>query len=986
MNDTRAPKKADWLRERGNGADRELDDLVFMIDVPLTFRMNPLGAAAVLLGALVFRSEFRQARSRDGQIGAYLADVDWLTGSVAVTRPLAWRGVAALAAVGGAVVVGFPWWATMLLGIACFVIAGGAVTTLVALAIGVALLVTYTHGWAWTILSMYLAAMAVMARKPSVALGGGAMGPGLGFVPWTAVVRMMLNGSWSSFSIGVDKAHSDDALRAEPFLARAERRAGAYRPVIGHARALIRARLGDTTGALDLVAQAQDGMTALPATTQGWAKVVVSDILAAAGQAGEARPTLESAVPLLKTSGRARGTLFAAQLRLVDAAIAQDEYDLAVQILADVRWRALRHRNLDLVATTEGYLVQMMLALGNRDGALWTVAQFSPRDAARVRPSETSSRTALWSVLHARVALEDGQLDEAEHQAQMAVSRADLATDLAPRAVAHLVLAEVRCAMGRAADALPDVLTALNVLQQVRYGLPASDWRRNWVALNARAYELGLEVASATDDPCLVAELIETIRAQAVPVGLERTTSSLDQIVSVLMDAASGTTAVRPYQEDVPGSRAGSAALALLGVDPVRPPSAIYVDGASWVGMSSDSATDLDALVTAIAGPAGWYWSGCLAAGQYWWALRTPAGSWLWGSVPMGAESSGRSVLTDMMDALPFERPGESDAEFHARWTASPLYQTARDPRERLMEKVSRTFLPEPLRDALEHSSQTGVVPVLAGLSGLLSALPVNALPVSSTQQVIDVATVSHVPSPALLDETSKTWPEPDEHTSGITVVVVDPRTSMAPLPNAKAPKGASIVLEGEVTKADVETALRSADPRGVFCAFAHYCQQTDVPAAGGLLLTDDVLTLRDLVSWNSSENVRVPERVLLAMCESIAAGAGDAVATGPDFGLGAGTWEWLGLSAGFFAAGARYVVATSWPLLDHPRTTDFDHAIADALTKSSPSSAVREAILGLVPPEKRDVVPVMLWSAYSFLGPLESQTPRMVLQQSAEQ
>jgi hypothetical protein len=849
----------------------------------------------------------------------------------------------------------------------------GLVPSLLAVAIGLALLILVPQAWAWTVFAEYMAMMLVLARKLGLALGGAGSGPGLGFIPLVTVVRLFLRGVWSNFALGVDKAQSDDAARAEQFLAAAEARSGNYRAVVRHARALVLARSGETTAALSLVAES-NGDSELPSSTRGWLGTVVSQILATAGQDVAARAQLQAAIPLL-SNRRARGIRVAAQLHLVDMAIKEGDYGLALELLTDVRWQALRRRNLELVATTEGYLVRMMSGMGNRAGALWTLEQISPRDARRVRATETSSQTAMWSVLHAQVALEEGDLASAERQALSAVKRGELLADEGPRAAAHLILADVRHRDGRANDALPHVLIALSTLQQVRYRLPTSSWRRNWVQLNTRAYELALEIASTNDDPFLVAELIETIRAHAVPVGAARTARRLETLLGALMDPALKGSAGTPKQTSDRQSRAQSAALALAGVDLLRPPAAIYVGGTSWLTRSADAVTDLDALIESTMGGDGWYWSACIAAATYWWAVRRPDGSWLWGSADMSEGSLARVALSDLLAALPIRRPGESDIELDARIKSSPLWDLRNDARSgaTLLDAVAHAFLPEPLQEALAQSSTHEPTRVLVSLNGALAALPINALPIDSDRLVIDAAAVSHIPAAALLDRFDDVESDSLHRRAEIVLAVIDPDPRLQRL-RAQPPKSAGLVLERPTTKRRLMDALRQADAAGVFCAFAHYRDApVGTPATGGLALADGVLSLRDLAPSADAlaEDTRVPERILLAMCESLGAGARDSVLANEEASIGSSTWEWLGLTTGFLLAGARFVVATAWPLPNVRAANQFDHEIAHALTQPNPGIAVRNAILGLTSPQQRGRIPVAVWAAYSYLGPL---------------
>jgi hypothetical protein len=712
---------------------------------------------------------------------------------------------------------------------------------------------------------------------------------------------------------------------------------------------------------------------------------VVSDILALASQDEAALIHLKGAIALL-TTRRSRGVRIAGQLRLIDAAIKQGNYDKALDTLTEVRWQAVRHRHADLVATTEGHLVQMMLDVGNRSGALWILDQISPRDARRVRVSETGARSATWNVLHSQVALQHGDRDEAIRHAETAVQRADQLADIGVRAAAYLALADVRTEFSGAAAGLPYLLTALEALQQVRYGLPASNWRRNWVRLNTRAYELGLTIASDVDDPYLMAEVIETIRAQAVPIGLERSQRSLETFLNALMDPLSDRAASAPPTVADEATRTAESALGVVGVDPVHPPAAIYIQGASWISKSLNNTVDLDALIVATIGPAGWYWSACVGGGRYWWVARHPDGSWLWGTTDLSEGSPGRAALDDLLHALPIPRKDKADGGLAIRIVSSPLW----NPRHEtgagttILERAAESFLPPPLRDALAGASPDEPIPLLVSLNGALAALPVNALPVNAlpvaeARLVIDTAIVSHIPAPALLGRHRDDDVPPSGAVTGITLAVVDPDPSKEKLTNAKAPASAVTVLTRPTTKEQIKRALSKADPRGVFCAFGHYAYPSDgVPASCGLAVAGGVLSLRDLVApvTDGQTRVRVPDRVLLSLCESLAAGAREAVQSDSAFNLSSGTWEWLGLTAGFLVAGAQHIVAAAWPLPDTEATKLLDRALAEALTQPAPAIDVRDAILSIVPPGRnRAKIPVMVWAAYSYIGPIPTDT-----------
>lgn len=958
------------LRSRGNANDRELNDATWLVDIRLAGRISPLTVPQVAVGALFGNEALKRARSKPDSIGSYVADIEWLTGRLEVVHPGLERLGLGLIAGGGAFLVGFPWWTTALLGLACMVVLSGLVPTVAAALAGVAIVVVYPAGWWWVLVAAYLALMLILMRRTRSAVGGGAAAPGLGFIPRRAVLSMFLRGVWSNFAIGVDKALGDDVMRADVFLSAVEDQVGAYTPVLVHARALAFARLGDTTRALELVSGCE-GMEGLPAPVQGWCALVVSDILALAGQDQAAQSRLRHAIPLLKNR-RAAGARIAAQLRLVDAAVKGGECDEAIALLTGVRWAAIRSLNADLLATTEGYLAQMMLGVGNESGAIWALEQIGPRDGRRGRMSESASRLTMWSVLHAQIALQRGQNDEALRQAENAVERADTHADLGVRAAAHLTHAEVSLRVSDAQSALPHILVGLGFLQRIRYGLPSSNWRRNWVRLNARAYELALEIAGLANDPHLVEEVLESIRAQAVPVGVDRMAGGLDAFLSALLDPLADRAGGERPPDVGQGLRATSLVLAAAGSDPLCPPGALYVEGSSWIGGPAEGATDLDRIIVETVGEAGWYWSACIAAGSYWWTMRTPWAEWTWGSLPLDQGSPGRAAFDSLLRALPIRQQGESVRSFNLRSRSSPLLDpdNGSPELEDLLTQVATAFLPPPLREAIGEAPDSSPLPILVSLSGALAAIPLYALPVGPHQRLIDVAMVAHAPAPALL-AALKPAPEELSLVRPISLAVVDPDPNQTSLDHATAPDGAVKVLSSPTTKGELEDALRQADSSGVFCAFAHYVTPPGgAPASGGIAVADGIVSLRDLLTPRDTDGamIRVPERALLSMCESLAAGAGEVLQSGDAFDTPGAAWEWLGLSAGFMLAGARHVVATAWPIPDLQATDRLDHAIAQALTTPRPASAVRSAILESVSHDSSKV-PVMVWAAYSYVG-----------------
>ncbi|GAB3842554.1 CHAT domain-containing protein [Dactylosporangium cerinum] len=122
--------------------------------------------------------------------------------------------------------------------------------------------------------------------------------------------------------------------------------------------------------------------------------------------------------------------------------------------------------------------------------------------------------------------------------------------------------------------------------------------------------------------------------------------------------------------------------------------------------------------------------------------------------------------------------------------------------------------------------------------------------------------------------------------------------------------------------------ALAATAPAAPKIAF--FTGHSDAGVAGvdaALRLEDGLLTAEDLTF---GAGLAFPARVVFSSCSS-----GGAV--------GAGRGEWLGLSAACLLRGARQVIGTAWPILDHPATLAFEEDLLDALVAGvDPASALR--------------------------------------------
>ena len=116
-----------------------------------------------------------------------------------------------------------------------------------------------------------------------------------------------------------------------------------------------------------------------------------------------------------------------------------------------------------------------------------------------------------------------------------------------------------------------------------------------------------------------------------------------------------------------------------------------------------------------------------------------------------------------------------------------------------------------------------------------------------------------------------------------------------------------------------------------LFAFFGHAIAGTDgLPASAALVLARGTpLYAHEIVSDRGS--YPMPQRVLLGGC-----GTGGLEAGG--FG------EWLGLTTAMLWAGASAVVATAWPVLNHPQTESLHLRLADRLaTADNPAVSLRD-------------------------------------------
>jgi hypothetical protein len=460
-------------------------------------------------------------------------------------------------------------------------------------------------------------------------------------------------------------------------------------------------------------------------------------------------------------------------------------------------------------------------------------------------------------------------------------------------AVYHVKREELQRGLDHALRALADAAVLFARTRSVRM-------RRSQMAELGQYQHVALTAAMRLGDARLVAELIEAARPQALP-------------------AAGGD----PASGDAP-----------LG-------DAIYVTveassslrtTAEQLGHREQRSLALEDAIVAVGGWDAWWWGSWFAMSEYFWAIRSPTGTWTCGHRVLDEQA--RDALILIADIYHRDGPSPERAEL-------PLsYEDELETSRRLAE----TFLPQPLSDALddpEAGTMSSVV-VAGPLSGMIP-LPTLAVHTREDVRMIERA-VLRVQPPAVLVEVAQAntanpfgpWP--------LAVACLDP---VGDLPYARhndliAPHMlvAAKLIEDRSLPSKVATAetLRTAltcagrSDNALFFYSGHVSPgEISGDLATHLVLGRDRVTAADFYGVGVSEPFCAPARVMLSACDS----GGTA---------GSGSGEWFGLSGGLFVAGARHVIATAWPILDSAFGNAFDcRLIAQLETMPDAGRALQE-------------------------------------------
>ncbi|MFL6110544.1 MAG: hypothetical protein ACJ786_04225 [Catenulispora sp.] len=909
----------EWLRQYAERA-RDLDEQSTYVEVVIAARKAGIKAAAeTLVDALGARRTMRTARTTRRRIGWYHSDlIRPLLGNL--VAPYLYRLVDAIVVAAGLALLLWPLDLRVGAQLAVLTVAllfvGRREVRSIALFVGLltAAVSVDLGGWWHCVLAALVAwhlvhyrGLAALLQRP-----WSTSGLLLGMVPLRIRLRLLATGRAVRLAVGVDLATSARGEAAAPFVAACDDMPDQLQPMVEICRALIAMDRGDVNDALAQAARATARERVMPRTVRGWCLAQLAGMLAATGNAEADRWRREAVTLLVSRSCRryTRTLLLAEAEQYVTAAPFSDAIDLVHRY----RLMAVRHRQVELLHRTEMWLARMMIAHGLLEDAAVILEHVVGGEDGRTEMFSGRDDTANELLLRASVQV--GRLDHArvDPRRDVVTALAMLDADTRPLAATtgRLLLAKLDNAAGDGVAALAHAGSALAAAQHGRYLLPSAAWRDSWSRTQLDAHATTLHLASVHGDSVLVAEVIELTRGEALPkVTDARTLSAL-----AALDATGGD-----VEHVVPIDSAaipdGVAAVATLqGLSPVRRPPRVRVgSGFRLPGLDQELAEIvLDRELDAI-GPRTWYWSAATVLNDCYWAIRDPAGHWSHGRIPLNAGTQAAAAYADLLEALPFARPGEDAEQIRARVVAGALGRTGRPEAERdLLARVAAAFLPPPLAKGLRAAS--GDATLVVSLPTALGHLPVAGLPLEpgSDLRLVERAAVLHMPSWGVVHASRRSHRGPRSNAWPARLAIVAPHgdDDMEVLTR---PNGVSRVVRGPLTKRQCRDLLHAMndDRSWLLTLVGHIDAVLGNTAASGLRLaggkpgTVERLTMNDLVATEGTTRpFEMPERVVLIGCGSIGIGPPPSLIAGQTPAS-----EWLGLGAAVVLAGADHVCCT---------------------------------------------------------------------------
>ncbi|WP_030487000.1 hypothetical protein [Micromonospora chokoriensis] len=980
---------ADWLRQYA-ARGRELDDLSTYVDVVIAARSSGLlHAVETLLQALSARRTIRAARTGRRVLGWFQSDwVRPLLGTLAA--PALYRIGTALGVLAGLVLLLRPIDDRAAVQLAILAVALLFVgrrdrpsVVLVVLTVAGAVSVD-PGGWWYCLLAVSLQWLLFLYRDVARMLRQPwwARGPILGMVPLPIRIRLLVTGRSTRLANAVDLATSARAGVAEPFVARCDDLPAAVEPMVEICRSLLALDKGDIEDALALAARATARERPMPDTVRGWCLAQLASLLAVTGNPEAGRWRREAIELLTPRSCRrySRELLLAEAQQYVVAA----PFEEAIRLIHHYRLMAVRRRQFDLLHLTEMWLVRLMITHGLLEEAAVSLEQLVGGEDGRTAMFSSRDETANDLLLRASVQLQrqDRARLDPRRDVVTALAMLDAGTRPLAATTGRLLLAKLDDAAGEGTTALIQAGSALTAAQHGRYMLPSAAWRDSWSRTQLDAHSTTLAMASAGGDSALVAEIIELTRGEVLPaVADARTLSALAALDATADDV-----------EHVGGADSAEVAeevatvAALQGLSPVRQPPRVRI-GSNLRLPSLDpkiAEIGLDRELSAI-GPRTWYWSAVTVLDDCYWAVRDPAGRWSHGRIPLSEGTPAAAAYGDLLDALPFSRPGEDAEQVRDRVVAGALGRSAGPQAELdLLARVAAAFLPRPLAEGLHRTA--GDATLVVSLPTALGHLPVAGLPLAPHRdlRVIERAAVVHMPSWGVVHAArrSRTGPTPGGWPARLAIVAPHGDDDMRVL---ERPEGVDRIVRGPLTKQQCRDLLHAMneDRAWLLTLIGHVDAVPGNTAAGGLRLTAaepgpvDRLTMSDLVGTGAGNEgggsgdaanraFDMPERVVLIGCGSIGIGPPPSLIAGQTPAS-----EWLGLGSAVVLAGASHVCCALYTVYASTHLKRMtDGLIAGLSSGTAPVSELRRVQLAELARwrDGQRTYPV-LWLALAYVG-----------------
>ncbi|MCX4856814.1 CHAT domain-containing protein [Streptomyces canus] len=969
----------DWLAQRNRSTD---DEAIIEYVLPLSalFGRNVGFGTRLSVLPLIARSwrVIRQARSEQSRIGLHECDLMAAQDRVLWRRVLPVRAAVVALVLTACLLLSPPGWAVLWFPVTAWALTGWrrppAATLLVAVL-----------AWAaWQQPTMLVSAVPAAALVALVRLmlsmqelgliSSASSGSPVSFLGQRFLLRTLWDSRAASVALAVDKATHDDRARTACFIDETPDSVPHHlRPVVVQCQALATLAALEFRSAMVLSEEARTLAAGSPPEIRGWCALQAGDVLLAAGQPAAAEVRWREAMKLLERAPRSQYWAAEAELRMIEA-LTTDPADTArcvdgLQILCRTRHSAIRGGNLTLLSKTELYLLRLMHEAGNTVGVVEQLAaQYERREgksdlAASV--SEHAAEVLLLATLYLDVIEnpdrypdtmrvdEDGRHERYVYAAALMdnVLR-QLSRSKMPhlQAQAYAVLAHIQRAAGMREEALGNALESLHAIQHVRYQLPTTQWRAHWITAHAHVYALALDLAES--DPALVAELLEIVRAQSVPVESDEPGVRLRAVLDALVSSTG-------LPLGAGGAQDGEQSADPRYSDPLLTDRTVLVEHASWVGGEESNAIDLDGELDLMF-PGGWYWSYARAGEWIYHAVRTPSGDWHSERRPHAQLAD---HFKDLVLHLPVKVPGAERIGPRIRSSAlaatgadDPVrgYLTAGQVWTRIFDGLGAAMIPTVLREALTVSSTP--LPLVLAPTGALALVPVCALPVTPGRDVMDVAQLSYLPSIALLSQrrrlTVQEGGDPrhriDSEPSRVLSVLAphsssDPKTHDLPHAMAGIPQH-SEVAPRPLTKFGFADLVKrhGIDDTVLYLAGHVESEDKEDPGSTGFTFDDGPLALHDFYRTDDSGAplYSMPDRVMLAACASLG------LYGRPESGYAPSLLdvpEWLGLGAAVIHGGARHVYCTLFQIPDTEHTARIDLALVDALRHhTEPASALR--------------------------------------------